>query len=46
MKLEDTVLIGGIAAAIILALWYFMKEKQGISGEIEGETTITVEPIT
>ena len=49
MDVEDAVLAGGIGAAIILAFWSFMKakqeEKEEISGEIQGETTITVEPI-
>ena len=48
MKVEDAILVGGVGAAVILALWAFLskQEKKGeISGEIQGETTITVEPI-
>ena len=44
-------MLGGIGVAALLMLQAFMKKKQEVSGgttsgEIEAESTITVEPIT
>jgi len=45
---EKLVIAGAIIAGALLAGWYYFKAQKTsgeMTGEIEGETTISVEPI-
>ena len=46
---EKLAIAGAIIAGALLAIWYYFttqKTSGEMTGEIEGETTISVEPIT